>query len=100
VVAEEFGRTPGVTPSLGGRGHWPQVFSALLAGAGLPGGRSYGASDRLGAYPADRPHSPERLAAPVLFALGLSPYTPDPPALDTGGGSAGLAPVLDLLGSP
>ena len=33
VVATEFGRTPKVTLSTGGREHWPNAFSVSLAGA-------------------------------------------------------------------
>ena len=66
----EFGRTPKVN-KFGGRDHWPHCFSALLAGAGLPGGAVVGASDREGARPAHRPVSPAELAATLYRLLGL-----------------------------
>jgi hypothetical protein len=67
----EFGRSPRVN-KLGGRDHWPAVQSVLLAGAGLTGG-VYGSSDRVAAYPGDRPVSPADLAATVLHLLGVPP---------------------------
>src|SRR5438128_1117431 len=44
VVTGEFGRTPRIN-QYGGRDHWPQCFSVLLAGGGIPGGTVVGASD-------------------------------------------------------
>ncbi len=47
----EFGRTPKVQweePWNGGRGHWGQCFSAVLAGGGFKGGHVVGASDAKG----------------------------------------------------
>ncbi|WP_435016737.1 DUF1501 domain-containing protein [Tundrisphaera sp. TA3] len=69
VIAGEFGRTPRINPE-GGRDHWPGAFSAILAGAGLAGGRAYGATDRLGAHVMDRPVTPARLASTIRQALG------------------------------
>jgi len=80
VVAGEFGRTPKVNTQ-GGRDHWPRVFSAVLAGAGIAPGVIVGASDALGESPSDRPISPPDLGATVLSLLGLDPAgeltTPD-----------------------
>jgi len=72
VVTGEFGRTPKINAGAG-RDHWPDAFSVLLAGAGLPGGAYYGATDKYGAYPIDRPISPARLAATIFHALGIDP---------------------------
>jgi hypothetical protein len=47
VVMGEFGRTPKLN-TLGGRDHWPRVFSVLLAGGGIAGGQVIGASDATG----------------------------------------------------
>ena len=47
ICLGEFGRSPKIN-QLAGRDHWPGVQSILLAGAGLPGGTVYGASDKLG----------------------------------------------------
>ena len=76
LVAAEMGRTPKVgDPRTGGQGppgrdHWIHCQTALLAGGGIRG-QHYGASDRVAAYPADRPVYPEDLAATVYHALGI-----------------------------
>ncbi len=67
----EFGRTPKIN-SVGGRDHWPGVYTALAAGGGVQGGRVIGASDAIGAYPATPPIHPYQLHATVLHALGLN----------------------------
>jgi len=72
VAAGEFGRTPRLNER-GGRGHWPGVWSALLAGAGLPGGTVIGASDSRGAEPAEEPLAVPALATILLTSLGLDP---------------------------
>src|SRR5262249_54004968 len=50
VMAGEFGRTPKFEGEGRGRGHWPNCYSALLAGAGVRGGAVYGSSDKIGAF--------------------------------------------------
>jgi hypothetical protein len=72
VVSGEFGRTPKINATAG-RDHWPRVFSALLAGAGVQGGQVYGSSDATGAEPADNPTSIEDLAATIYDRLGVDP---------------------------
>jgi hypothetical protein len=69
----EFGRTPKINPQKG-RDHWANSWSTVLAGGGIKGGQVVGASDALGAYPADRPLRPEMVAATVYQALGIDPY--------------------------
>lgn len=95
LVVGEFGRAPKINASAG-RDHWPATFSMLLAGAGIPGGRAVGATDRIGAFPVDRPVSPESLAATISFALGF----PSPAAIESTGRSPRLQnparPLLDL----
>jgi arylsulfatase A-like enzyme len=71
VCMGEFGRTPRVNAK-GGRDHWSAVQSVALAGGGIRGG-VYGASDKLGAYPADQPVTPPDLAATLLHLLGVPP---------------------------
>ena len=66
----EFGRTPKVNPA-GGRDHWPQCFTTYFAGGGVQGGRVIGASDPIGAVPADRPTSPGDVVATIFHSLGL-----------------------------
>jgi uncharacterized protein (DUF1501 family) len=72
LAVGEFGRTPYLN-SRGGRDHWPGVWTALMAGAGVRGGCVVGASDALGGEPADRPVTPAELVATVYHALGADP---------------------------
>lgn len=66
----EFGRTPKVNPA-GGRDHWPQVFTVYFAGGGVQGGRVIGASDPIGATPADYPVDPGNVVATIFKSLNL-----------------------------
>ncbi|MBX3444166.1 MAG: DUF1501 domain-containing protein [Planctomyces sp.] len=68
----EFGRTPRVNPA-GGRDHWPQCYTVYFAGGGVRGGRAIGASDPIGAVPADRPVQPGDVVATIFHSLGLDP---------------------------
>jgi hypothetical protein len=72
IALAEFGRTPQINPKAG-RDHWPDCFSVVLAGGGLRGGCVYGASDRIGAYPAADPVSPGDLAATLFWRFGVDP---------------------------
>jgi uncharacterized protein (DUF1501 family) len=74
IVMGEFGRSPRIN-SKGGREHWPQVQSILLAGAGIAAGTVFGASDHQGGLPADSPVSPADLTATFLHLLGVPPAT-------------------------
>jgi hypothetical protein len=67
---QEFGRTPRVNPA-GGRDHWPQCFTCYFAGGGVIGGRAVGASDEIGAYPAERPADPAEVVATIYHSLGF-----------------------------
>jgi hypothetical protein len=81
----EFGRTPRVqweAPWNGGRGHWGQVFSALVAGGGFKGGHVVGASDARGEEVKDRPVSPAELMGSMYELLGLDPDTTRLPSPD------------------
>jgi uncharacterized protein (DUF1501 family) len=71
VATGEFGRTPKLNAA-GGRDHWPGVWSALLAGGGIRGGRVLGASDQIASEPAERPVSPQELLATMYHCLGIS----------------------------
>lgn len=66
----EFGRTPKINPTAG-RDHWGACQSVVLAGGGIRGGAIYGASDKIAAYPTDKPVRPEDLIATVYHALGI-----------------------------
>jgi hypothetical protein len=72
VAMGEFGRTPRVNKS-GGRDHWPDCYTAVLAGGGVRGGAVLGASDKAGAYPATDPVTPGDLAATVFWRFELDP---------------------------
>jgi len=69
-----LGRTPRIN-AYGGRDHWPQCGSALLAGCGVPGGAVIGSSDNHGAYPATRPVNIPELAATVYRLMGINTNT-------------------------
>ena len=72
VVMGEFGRTPKINPQ-GGRDHWPNVFSVVLAGGGVQGGQIIGSSDALGEFPKERPVTPSDLSATIYTLLGIDP---------------------------
>ena len=74
VWVGEFGRTPRIS-SNGGRDHWPQCYTAVLAGGGTKAGFVYGASDKIGAYPTEGKAGPEDLAATMFASLGIDPET-------------------------
>jgi uncharacterized protein (DUF1501 family) len=66
----EFGRTPRFN-QYGGRDHWPQCYSAVVAGGGIQGGNVFGASDRIAATVVRDPVSPEDLLATVYRLVGI-----------------------------
>lgn len=72
VMTGEFGRTPKIN-AMAGRDHWPQTFSVLMAGGGVRGGRVIGTSDAEGAFPRERPLTPEELFFSVYELLGIDP---------------------------
>ena len=69
----EFGRTPKINPA-GGRDHHPGVWSMLIGGGPIQGGRLVGESDELGYAPKARPTAPGEVVATVYRALGLDPH--------------------------
>ncbi|MBS0263468.1 MAG: DUF1501 domain-containing protein [Planctomycetes bacterium] len=79
LMVGEFGRTPKISLTAGatipGRDHWPQVYSAFFAGAGVQGGQVIGKSDDIGAYPVTRSYTPEDLGTTIFDALGLPAST-------------------------
>jgi Protein of unknown function (DUF1501) len=70
----EFGRTPRINKS-GGRDHWGRVYSTVLAGGGVRGGRVYGRSDKQGGVPADNPVHVSDFFATMYHALGYGSNT-------------------------
>lgn len=70
----EFGRTPKINDNIS-RDHWPQCYTALLAGGGAKKGFVYGTSDKQAAYPDKDPVLLDDLAATVFALLGIDPHT-------------------------
>jgi hypothetical protein len=91
IAMGEFGRSPKIS-DIGGREHWPFVYSAVVAGGGVPGGLVLGASDAEGGYPRLRPVHPANLVATVLEKMGLD-------RLSLGDRDAGIVepPIDELL---
>ncbi len=76
VWGGEFGRTPMVesNPLLGrslGRDHHPQAFSMWMAGGGIRGGISHGATDEMGFHVVEDEVHVHDLQATLLHTLGL-----------------------------
>ncbi|MBI3472199.1 MAG: DUF1501 domain-containing protein [Candidatus Solibacter usitatus] len=76
MISSEFGRTPMIQNSglekLGnGRDHNVPGFTALLAGGGVKGGITYGATDDFGFKAVEKPVHPHDLHATVLHQLGI-----------------------------
>ncbi|MFN0053494.1 MAG: DUF1501 domain-containing protein [Planctomycetales bacterium] len=77
LVTSEMGRQPKIgDPRTGGaagagRDHWTYCLTDLFAGGGIRGGRTFGASDRQGAYPSDRRVTPADITKTVYRAMGL-----------------------------
>lgn len=69
IATGEFGRTPLINRD-GGRDHHARAWTAILAGAGLAGGRVIGATDDWGREPVEDPVTPEDLAATAAMLLG------------------------------
>lgn len=75
VWSSEFGRTPKINASDAGRDHWGSCNTVWMAGAGVPGGYVYGASDRIASEPIRDPVSPSDLSATLYHLLGVEPRT-------------------------
>jgi hypothetical protein len=71
--AGEFGRTPTAElPAATGRDHNPYGFSVWLAGGGIRGGMSYGATDEFGFKAEDKPVHVHDLHATILHLFGFN----------------------------
>ena len=75
VLVGEFGRTPRISKGAKriGRDHWPQCYSAMLAGAGIRGGSVYGESDKQAAYVKSNPVTLEDFTATLFAAMDINP---------------------------
>jgi hypothetical protein len=65
----DFGRAPRFNAD-GGRDHWPNCYTMVLAGGGIKGGQIIGRSDKIGGEPAERPIRPADVHATIFAALG------------------------------
>lgn len=70
VVASEFGRTPMLNMN-DGRDHFPRCFSFLVAGGGIAGGRTYGATDENASQIVENKVMVPDFNATIAYALGL-----------------------------
>lgn len=70
VAMGEFGRTPRINGQAA-RDHWPQCYSSIWAGAGLPVGRVIGSSDKLGEHPATMPITPLMVGTTIAELAGI-----------------------------
>ena len=76
VCGSEFGRTPvvevgGMAGAQSGRDHNPFGFSMWLAGGGVKGGLTYGATDDFGFKAIEKPVHVHDLHATILHLLGF-----------------------------
>jgi hypothetical protein len=92
----EFGRSPKIN-DIAGRDHWPQCYTALVAGGGVKRGSIYGASDKIGGYPARDAAKPDDLAATMYYLLGIDPHTEVRDPLDRPLPISAGKPLLGLL---
>ncbi len=99
VALGEFGRTPKIN-NRAGRDHWPNCYSALLAGGGIQGGYVHGASDNIGAYPVTSPVTPADIAATILMLFGIDPSTEAHDQLGRPFRICSGKPVVELLSDP
>ncbi len=70
VWAGEFGRTPH-SAGRDGRDHHPEGFTVWLAGGGVKGGTTYGATDELGMQAVENVSTMHDLHATILHLIGL-----------------------------
>ena len=98
VTMGEMGRTPKINAK-GGRDHWTYCYSVLLAGAGIKGGMTFGASDEQAAFIKDKPVHIRDICATIYHLLGIDP---EMPVYDRGGRPIAIAhgghAVSEILG--
>ena len=78
---QQMGRKPKIgDPRSGGksgagRDHWTHCLTDVLAGGGIQGGQTFGASDKHGEYPKDKPVTPADITHTVYHAMGIHDLT-------------------------
>src|SRR5437764_3699519 len=94
----EFGRTPKINPA-GGRDHHPGVWTILMGGGPIRGGRIVGESDELGYRPKSRPVTPGEVAATLYRGLGIDPHheLPGPQGRPIPLADFGVQPIGELF---
>jgi uncharacterized protein (DUF1501 family) len=76
LCLSEHGRTPKLANVKGGgRDHWSQAYSAVVAGGGIARGRVVGRTDKIAGTVAERPISPKDVLATTYHLLGIDPQT-------------------------
>jgi Protein of unknown function (DUF1501) len=98
LATGEFGRTPRINPA-GGRDHWPQCWTVVMAGGGIKGGQVVGSSDAIGGAPKDQPVMPANIAATIYKCLGVPIDTilKTPQGREVRVVDHGFEPINDLL---
>ncbi|MFO1021183.1 MAG: DUF1501 domain-containing protein [Planctomycetales bacterium] len=77
MVTSEMGRKPKIgdvragATYKAGRDHWTHCLTDVLVGGGIKGGQTYGTSDKLAEYPADKPVTPAHVTKTVYHAMGI-----------------------------
>ena len=77
----EFGRTPQIQKGRGpggGRDHFPNAWSTVLAGGGIKGGQAYGKTSADGIAVEENAVSTPTFIATVCAALGIDPTQAEP----------------------
>jgi len=108
-ISGEFGRTPKISwepPWNGGRNHYGNCFSVVVAGGGFKGGYVVGSSDEKGEYVKERPVYPKDLLGSIYYLLGIDPESNFPvaqaknlrilPSIEKGSGKGLLFEIMDV----
>lgn len=74
IMQGEFGRTPKINTTRGGRDHWPRAMFTVLSGAGMKTGQVIGASDAKGEGPLNDAIAPDDIATSVFHSLGIDSH--------------------------
>jgi hypothetical protein len=72
VWGGEFGRMPMSQGANGGRDHNPEGYLCWLAGGGVQGGASIGATDEIGLRATEDPCDVHDLHATILHQMGIN----------------------------
>jgi hypothetical protein len=70
IVLSEFGRTPRINGAVG-RDHWPEAWSAIMAGAGIKKGLAVGKTNDLGTFVDSEPVDIGAMFHTWFAALGI-----------------------------